>query len=222
MIKAIVFDMDGVIVDSEPMHAAANVIALEQYGLSMPAEYYLGFAGTTKYRMMEILIERHNINATAGELCRAADQQNDIIYEKDGFTEVSGVSEMVKRLHASGLKLAVASSSPYRDINNVLDYFHIKDYFQVILSGQDETFQPKPAPDIYINAVRKLGVEPFEAVAIEDTDTGLKSAYDAGLVCYGYRNIHSGNQTLSLARKIITDYNSIDNDYFQWEEAVNE
>ena len=112
MIKAIVFDMDGVIVDSEPMHAAANVIALEQYGLSMPAEYYLGFAGTTKYHMMEILIERHNINATAGELCRAADQQNDIIYEKDGFTEVSGVSEMVKRLHASGYIIRTGRNLP--------------------------------------------------------------------------------------------------------------
>ena len=208
-LKAVIFDLDGVIIDSEPMHAAANAIALKDFGLSMPSDYYLSFAGTTKYHMMEILIERHNLNATASQLCEAADIQNDILFQKDGFAEVPGVCNFIKFLYNSGYKLAVASSSPYKDIYRVLEYFDIKQYFDVILSGNDEAFNPKPEPDIYINATKKLGVSLDEAIAIEDTDTGISSAKAAGLICYGYKGISSKNQTFALADCVINDYNEL-------------
>jgi len=208
-IEAVIFDLDGVIIDSEPMHAAANAIALKDFGLSMPAEYYLSFAGTTKYHMMEVLIERHSLNATASQLCDAADFQNDILFEKDGFAEVPGVCEFIKKLSDAGYKLAVASSSPYKDIYHVLEYFDIKKYFPVILSGHDESFDPKPEPDIYLNAIKKLGVSSSNAIAIEDTDTGIKSAKAAGLTCYGYNGICGKNQTFALADNVISDYNEM-------------
>ncbi len=207
MLKAIVFDMDGVIVDSEPMYAHANAAALKEFGLSMPAEYYLGFAGTTKYNIMQKLIDRHGINASAGELCRAADFHYNRLLKMHGFTEVPGACSFIQRIKGAGMRLAIASSSQYCNIYGVLDYFHIRKSFDVILSGSDENVNPKPAPDIYINAVEALNIQPSEAAAIEDTDTGLQAAHSAGLLCYAYRNKNSGNQTLSLAYKVINDYN---------------
>lgn len=215
MLKAIIFDMDGVIIDSEPMYAKANAFAFEQYGLSMPDSYYLGFAGTTKYRIMETLRERHCINATVSELCRVTDLQYDMLLERDGFTEIPGVCDLIKRLKCAGLRLAVASSSQYERIYKTLDHLHIKKYFDVILSGSDEDINPKPAPDIYVKALNELNILPSEAVAIEDTDTGLQSSHSAGLLCYAYRNFNSGNQSLSLAHKVIKDYNIVDVSFFE-------
>lgn len=215
MINAVIFDMDGVIVDSEPMHARANAAALKEFGLSMPADYYLGFAGTTKHRIMQTIIERHGINATAAELCAVADTQYGLLLKREGFTEVPGACNFIKKLKHLNLRLGIASSSQYTDIYGVLEYFKIKNYFDVILSGFDGNLNPKPAPDIYLKAADGLGIPPSEAAAIEDTDTGLQSAHDAGLLCYAYRNINSGNQSLSLAYKVINDYNIIDDfNYF--------
>lgn len=210
MIKAVIFDMDGVIVDSEPMHARANAAALKQFGLSMPVDYYLGYAGTTKYNIMQTLIDRHGINATVPELCRAADAQYSLLLNSEGFTEVPGACDFIKRLKHSNMRLAIASSSQYKNIYSVLDYFHIRNYFDVILSGSDENIHPKPAPDIYVKAVNALNIPPPAAAAIEDTDTGLLSAHLAGLLCCAYRNKNSGNQSLSLAYKVINDYNVMD------------
>lgn len=215
MLQSVIFDMDGVIVDSEQMHADANAIALVPYGLTMPAEYYLSYAGTSKYRMMEILIEKHHLNATADELCRAADRENDVIFERDGFREVPGVVNLIKMLSNEGISLAIASSSPYEDIYMVTDYFDIRKYFDVMVSGFNGDINPKPAPDIYNLALKKLGFTPEASIAIEDTDTGLLAAHRALLTCIGYRNPLSGNQTLEIADAILEDYSNADINYFK-------
>lgn len=215
MLQSVIFDMDGVIVDSEQMHADANAIALVSYGLTMPAEYYLSYAGTSKYRMMEILIEKHHLNATADELCRAADRENDVIFERDGFREVPGVVNLIKMLSNEGISLAIASSSPYEDIYKVTDYFDIRKYFDVMVSGFNGDINPKPAPDIYNLALKKLGFTPEASIAIEDTDTGLLAAHRALLTCIGYRNPLSGNQALEIADAILEDYSNADINYFK-------
>lgn len=215
MLQSVIFDMDGVIVDSEQMHADANSIALVPYGLDMPPEYYLSYAGTSKYKMMEILIEKHGLTASAKELCEAADAQNDIIFERDGFKEVPGVVNLIKMLHSNGIRLGLASSSPYEDIYKVTRYFGISSYFDCMVSGFNSEFKPKPAPDIYLKALNMLGVPPETSIAIEDTDTGLKAAHSAGMICIGYNNPASGNQTFLLADCVVSDYNILDINFFQ-------
>lgn len=215
MLKAVIFDMDGVIVDSEPMHARANVIALREFGLDKPDEYYLGFAGTPKYDMMKTIIQDYNLDATPEMLVDAADAQNDIIYNQNGYNEIKGVCNLIKELYSEGIKLAVASSSPYRDIQSVLEYFHIDSYFEVILSGSDECFEPKPASDIYEYALQQLYVEPDEALAIEDTDVGIRAATGAGISCIAYDNPCSGIQNHIGATDIIDDFTQVNLQYLQ-------
>lgn len=215
MLKAIIFDMDGVIVDSEPMHATANEIALRSFGLDKPAEYYLGYAGTSKLTMMELLIKKHNLNATAMELVKAADAQNDIILDKNGFTEVEGACALIKRLYSEGLTLAIASSSPYYDIEKVLSYFDIHRYFNKIVSGFGGIINPKPAPDIYLKALEELDITPDKAIAIEDTGYGIQAAVGAGLKCVGYINPNSGKQELTQASRTIENYKTVDRAFFE-------
>lgn len=206
MLKAAIFDMDGVLVDSEPLHAHANVLTLRKFGLDMPYEYYLSFAGTTKYDMMSLIINEHGLSTTPEILVAAADRQNDIIIEKDGYTEIKGACELVRCLYNAGIKLAIASSSPYRDITNVLNYFHINDYFQVVLSGSDENINPKPASDIYTKALQLLNTEARYTIAIEDTTVGIQAACGAGIRCIGYRNPNSGAQDYSKAYICTDDF----------------
>lgn len=210
MPKAVIFDMDGVLVDSEPMHAHANVLALREFGLDMPYEYYLSFAGTTKYDMMSIIIKEYSLCTTPEILVKAADRQNDIIIAKNGYTEISGACEAVNSLHNAGIRLAVASSSPYRDIKSVLNYFHIADCFQVILSGSDENINPKPASDIYKKALTLLDTKAEDAAAIEDTTVGIQAACGAGIRCIGYCNPNSGTQDYSRACLCIDSFSGLE------------
>ena len=206
MPKAVIFDMDGVLVDSEPLHARANVLALREFGLDMPYEYYLSFAGTSKYDMMSIIIKEHGLHTTPELLVEAADRQNDIIIAKDGYTKIKGACELVQCLYDAGIKLAVASSSLYSDITSVLNYFKIKDYFQVILSGYDENINPKPAGDIYSKALKLLKQKAEDTIAIEDTTVGIQAACSAGIRCIGYANPCSGTQDYSKACLCINDF----------------
>lgn len=215
MLNTIIFDMDGVLVDSEPMHAAANEIALRDFGLDMPADYYLSFAGTSKLAMMEILIKEHNLKATANELVKAADEQNEVIFQKQGFIQVNGACSLVKRLYSEGLTLGIASSSPFYDIEKILNYFDIHRYFSKIVSGFGGTINPKPAPDIYLKALKELETTPDNAVAIEDTEYGIQAAVGAGLKCVAYRNPNSGKQRLTHASSVIDDYECINRIFFE-------
>ena len=210
MLKAVIFDMDGVLVDSEPLHARANVLALREFGLDMPYEDYLSFAGTSQYDMRSIIIHEHGLDTTPEILVEAADRQNDIIIAKDGYTEIKGACELVQCLYDAGIKLAVASSSPYRDITSVLNYFSIKDYFQVILSGSDENINPTPAGDIYSKALTLLNTEAEYTIAIEDTTVGIQAACSAGIRCIGYTNPCSGTQDYSKACLCIKDFTGIE------------
>ncbi len=118
-------------------------------------------------------------------------------------------------LSNEGISLAIASSSPYEDIYKVTDYFDIRKYFDVMVSGFNGDINPKPAPDIYNLALKKLGFTPEASIAIEDTDTGLLAAHRALLTCIGYRNPLSGNQTLEIADAILEDYSNADINYFK-------
>ena len=155
------------------------------------------------------------LQQAADELCRAADRENDVIFERDGFREVPGVVNLIKMLSNEGISLAIASSSPYEDIYKVTDYFDIRKYFDVMVSGFNGDINPKPAPDIYNLALKKLGFTPEASIAIEDTDTGLLAAHRALLTCIGYRNPLSGNQTLEIADAILEDYSNADINYFK-------
>lgn len=218
--------MDGVIIDSEPMHARAAILAAKKYNINITVDYCYGFIGSTTYYMCQKMIEEFNINATPEELLQANIEMKKYLLDTEGYPAIPYVIDLIKDLHSHGMKLIIASSSPSDDIEYVMEALHIKKYFDGYVSGMSVA-HPKPAPDIFLAAAERLRVKPEEAVVIEDSANGSNSAYAAGIPCIGFINPNSGKQDLSKAAMLVegfeeVDFNFIENVYRQvhWEPSI--
>ncbi|MCM8711405.1 HAD family phosphatase [Clostridium sp. SYSU_GA19001] len=210
MLKAVIFDMDGVIFDSELVHAKLEKSLLKEMGVDLTHEEIESFVGTSSYYMWEMLKGKYGLSKTVEELVKI---------ERDSYFEllvsenhedniVKGVKELIQELHKNKVKLAVASSSPVNVIDTVVDMYDIRQYFNALVSG-DYVERSKPNPDIFLYAAEKLGVKPEECIVIEDSSNGVLAAKRAEMKCIGYRNVNSGKQDLSPADLVISDYSEI-------------
>ncbi len=213
MLKAVIFDMDGVIIDSEPMHARAAVLALKEYNVDVTLEYLISFIGTTTYKMCQRMIEDFEINNVSVEdLVEANNRMKKKLLAEEGYTEVPYVTDLIQNLNSNHLKLAIASSSSEEAIERVMDSFHIRSCFQGYVSG-NQVQNPKPSPDIFQEAAKMLGVSPNECIVIEDSSHGVSAAKAAGMVCIGYFNPNSGQQDLRKADIIVEGFDEIDSTF---------
>jgi len=185
--EAVVFDMDGVLIDSEPVHYDSTRLLFEELGTRLNETVNNEFLGSTDRHMFEVLRERYGLETTVDELI----ERRKVIYmeilERDGLPWRDGVLELVAGLASSGYRLAVASSGLKRIIVHTLEDGGIDHYFEAVVSG-DEISKPKPAPDIYLEAARRLAIEPSRCLAIEDTDVGVRAAKAAGMFVIAFPN----------------------------------
>lgn len=209
MLKAVIFDMDGVIIDSEPMHARAAVLALKKYNIDISVDYAYNFIGTTTAHMCSKMVEDFNIEATADELLRANNEMKEYLLKTEGHTIVPYVTDLIKDLNKHGLKLIIASSYNSSAIEEVMSSLKIKDYFNGYVSGQ-MVKNPKPAPDIFLLAAKQLGVTPDECIVIEDSYNGIMAAKAANMACIGFFNPNSGRQNLAKADYIVEGFDEVD------------
>ena len=203
MLKAVIFDMDGVIIDSEPLHLLSTQRTLSAYGIDLPIDYLNQFVGSTTVSMFETIISDYQLSLDVDELIELDSKNCKEIYKEKGMTPVDGVQELIRDLYQHGIKLAVASSSPLKRIETVTKKFGIQKYFTKLISGTTVT-NPKPAPDIFLETLKQLGVNKKEAVIIEDSKNGTLAAKAAGIPCIGFINPNSGNQDL-YAANVATD-----------------
>lgn len=201
-LRGVVFDMDGVIVDSEPIHYLCDTKTLEDYGVATDYEEMQRYIGVGNEAMWSDLIKRHNIRATVEELTKRQDYYKEKLFSKDKIVAVKGIRELIKRLYENNIKIALASSSPRYFIEKILMNLELIDFFEALVSG-DEVLRSKPYPDIYLKAATLISVDPKECVAIEDAAAGVKAAKAAGMYTVGYKNPNSGNQDLSLADLVV-------------------
>ncbi len=209
MLKAVIFDMDGVLIDSEPVHYQANRKLMESMGYELPYEYYKQFIGSTCTRMWQTIIKDYAIDKTVKWLFDESDKICENIVNEGGYPQVKGAVNLVKILKDAGYILAVASSSNPERINRNVNNLGIKDCFERLVSGENVA-NPKPAPDVFLKAAEAIGVSPGECIVIEDSDNGVKAAKAAGMVCVGYANKSSGNQSLSNADYIVESLENVD------------
>jgi mannitol-1-/sugar-/sorbitol-6-/2-deoxyglucose-6-phosphatase len=180
-IEAVVFDMDGVLLDSEPIWRRVEVEIFGRVGVELREEDLLQTMGVRIADVVRMWHERHPwdeppVEAIADEIVERVART----IEEEGSLN-AGTVEAIDRLGAHGLSLALASSSPMRLIEAVLRMGHLEDRFDVVLTGEDEE-HGKPAPDVYLSAARALGVPPERCLAIEDSINGVKAAKAAGMV----------------------------------------
>jgi beta-phosphoglucomutase family hydrolase len=209
MLKAVIFDMDGVLIDSEPLHHHTNQKLFSELGFSLTDIEHSSFIGTTSHYMWNQLRDRFNLSLSIEELVKT-DRSTYMEYLKsqENINPIDGVKNLIEDLCGKKIKLAVASSSPLDVINAVVDVFKFNNYFEKLVTG-DDVKNSKPSPDIFLYAAKLLKVEPDECIVIEDSYNGVMAAKAAGMKCIGYRNPNSGNQDLSKADMIINSYEEI-------------
>ncbi|MGB1126031.1 MAG: HAD family hydrolase, partial [Phycisphaeraceae bacterium] len=197
MPKAIIFDFDGVIVDSEPLHYQAFVLVGKSLNFEMTWEQYLaqyiGFDDRDAFRyMLHQAIEAghtpdvEDVNVTLAELIEKKQFAFEAIAQT-GTAAILGSVELIEEAHAAGLPIAIASGATHADIEQMTQLLGIRDKFEIIVAA-DDVEHSKPDPTTYALAFEKLAAKypeadltPDTTLAIEDTGAGLQSAIGAGL-----------------------------------------
>lgn len=208
MIKAVIFDMDGVILDSEPIHYEVEKKIMNDNGHDFQFEDHARYIGQTTRDLWDDLCTKHDLSEGAEKLA-ALDCHNYLNELKFGDIEpILGVKELIQSLYEQGYKLIVASSAVRENIEVVLGKFDLNTYFQGYVSGQDVK-KTKPNPDIFLKAADKIGESPQNCLVIEDAKHGVAAAKSAGISCVAFRNLNSGNQDLSNADYIVNSIEEI-------------
>ncbi|MDF2802995.1 MAG: HAD-superfamily hydrolase, subfamily variant 3 [Anaerocolumna sp.] len=208
MLKAVIFDMDGVLIDSEPVHAKAHVKAFESINISVPLSYCYKFIGSTTSHMLGTIIDEYHIPKTVEELLVLYHTTLKDIISTEGHIPIPYVVNTIKDLHENGIKLAIASSSSEDEIKEVVDFLGVTNCFEALVSGTTVA-NPKPAPEVFLKAVKELGVSTRECLIIEDSYNGVCAGNAAGIPVVGFINENSGNQDLSKAFYLIEGFEEI-------------
>lgn len=215
MLKGVIFDMDGVITDTEPVHAAAAQKVLERLGISTDLSYCYDFIGRPAIKLFEDALHRYpEISRTPEELLQESNVLLTELFAKNGHPQVPHVVSFIKHLKESGLSLAIASSSSLPVIRQVAEEFGIAGMFTALVSGANLP-NPKPAPDIFLLAAKELGLSARECLVIEDSTVGTMAAKAAGIPCIGFVNPNSGAQDLSRAYALLESFASADAAYLR-------
>jgi beta-phosphoglucomutase-like phosphatase (HAD superfamily) len=210
MLRAVIFDMDGVLVDSEPYHHQAETRIFADLGISVPDEERRTFVGMSGRKMWEIIRERHAPRLSVEELLSFDRGQRLSFFSTIGtIRPIPGVTRLLGDLRAHNMKIGLASSSIMDLIRLITGAAGIGNYFDILVSGE-EVEHGKPAPDIFMRAAMLLGVGTRECVVIEDSENGVRAAKAAGIACVGFNNPGFRSQDLSMADLVVDDFARLD------------
>jgi HAD superfamily hydrolase (TIGR01509 family) len=209
MIQTVIFDMDGVIVDTEPVHHYAYNQHFKELNIKVSAETYASFTGNSTKNIYEKLKAQFSLEQEIQELVEAKRNFfNTAFDEKEDLYLLDGVAHLIKELYENGMQLVLASSSAKVTINRIFNRFKLHDYFTHIISGEDFP-KSKPHPAIFLKAVELSNTSIENCVVIEDSTNGILAAKAAGIYCIGYDSVNSKMQDYSQADKVISNFNEL-------------
>lgn len=213
MLKAVLFDMDGVIVDTEPLHQKAYAKMFEEVGIDVSLKMYDELTGQSTMNICKQLCEFFNLKANPQKLVDIKRNNfSKLFFEDNQLKLIDGVEDLIKNYFQNGLKLVLASSASMFTINNITKRFDLDKYFTDKISGADLKAS-KPHPEIFNKAAKSACALNNECVVIEDSSNGILAAKRAGIFCIAYKGKNTRNQDYSLADMVISDYNRIAYDY---------
>ncbi|ACU08697.1 Predicted phosphatase [Flavobacteriaceae bacterium 3519-10] len=209
-LKAILFDMDGVIVDTEPLHRKGYFQMFENLNISVSEELYTSFTGSSTQKVCTTLVEKFNLNSTHEELASIKRRYFKHYFDHDvDFDLLPGVKNLIENYYNNGLKLILASSAHMNTINWVFEKFGLEKYFSAKISGASLK-ESKPHPEIFQLAAKMAGEPKENCLVIEDSTNGILAAHAAGIFCVAYKSEHSLDQDYSKANLVISDFSEIE------------
>ena len=210
MIKTVLFDMDGVIVDTEPVHRFAYFEHFKELGIEVTEEMFITYTGNSTRNVFQRIKQEFGLEHEVEDLIqRKRSIFNDAFDYKEDLTLLDGVEDLIKDFHANGIQMILASSASKVTIDRVFRRFNLHQYFSHIVSGEDFP-KSKPDPAIFIHAAKLSGNIREECIVIEDSTNGVKAANAANIFCIGYRSFHSKLQNLDTADMVISKFSEID------------
>ncbi|MEZ4859026.1 MAG: HAD family phosphatase [Flavobacteriaceae bacterium] len=209
MLKAVLFDMDGVIVDTEPLHRKAYFRMFAEMNIAVTEALYTSFTGQSTIEICQTLVNTFSLSQTPEALMACKRKHFKHLFENDDSLKLlPGVLDLIKDYHRNGLTLVLASSASMVNINRIFNRFDLDRYFKDKVSGADLA-KSKPHPEIFIKAAQASGFSTVECMVIEDSTNGIAAAKAAGIFCVGYNSLHSEDQDYSLADVVVGDFREL-------------
>ena len=197
MIEAVIFDFDGVIVDTEPIHRVREMEVLRKFGIVISKEEYVKYRGMNYETICKDIAKTHPSKPDPKVLEAALMNGCVESYEKaDAF---DGAKELIEGLSGK-FRMAIASSANRPEIVSTLERLGMSQFFKVIVST-DDIVNSKPDPEIFLKAAKALGISPGNCVVIEDATNGIRAANTAGMKSIGF--VGNGEQDLSEAQFVV-------------------
>lgn len=208
-LKAVLFDMDGVIVDTEPLHRKAYFKVFNDVGIDVSEDMYAGFTGNSTKKVCEKLIAAFNLDHNWEELAERKRQYFKHYFDSDpDFDLIPGVRDLIIHYHDLGIRLVLASSAHMNTINWVFEKFGLEPYFNAKISGADLK-ESKPHPEIFQLAAELAGEPRENCLVIEDSTNGIMAAKAAGIFCAAYASEHSKMQDYTNAGVLVYDFEDL-------------
>jgi beta-phosphoglucomutase family hydrolase len=206
---AVIFDMDGVLVNSEPHHIVLEKRLFNDIGIVVSEEEHLSYMGKPAARMWQEIKQNKGLKNSQKELTEKHREAAGRYFEElDKLEPEEGLIELLEELYSRNIPLAVASSSTKNIIDIILRKTGLRDFFKVVVSAEDVE-NGKPSPDIFLHAAELLGVKPEKCVVIEDSQNGIKAAKAAGMFCVAYIGTTDGNADTGNADAVIGHFKEL-------------
>ena len=209
MLKAIIFDMDGVLVNSEPLHRKAYFDMFEEFNLNVSNRLYESFTGKSTSAICKELCEIFDLSISHEKLMLSKRKHFKTIFDNDPeFQMIDGALSLIKDYFYNNLTLILASSASMTNINRIFKKFDLDKFFKAKISGADLK-ESKPNPEIFIKAAKLSGFNKSECVVIEDSTNGITASKSAGIYCTGFNSPNSKNQNYDKADLVVSNFNEI-------------
>ncbi len=210
-IKAIIFDMDGVIFDTEMVYLKVWSKVFEKYGYKMTKEIYTSVLGTGRENVKKVFVNNYGSNLPIDDMYKEKDENLAKEIEK-GVALKAGAYEILKYLKENDFKIALATSAISKRAFKQLKQANIYKFFYAVVC-RDEVEKTKPNPDIFLKAADKLNVNKSECIVIEDSSAGIKAAFNAGMIPIHVIDLKDADSDiLEMAYKSFNNLNDIKNE----------
>ncbi|QOW10758.1 HAD family phosphatase [Kaistella flava (ex Peng et al. 2021)] len=209
-LKAVLFDMDGIIVDTEPLHRKAYFQMFDDLEIEVSEELYTSFTGASTKKVCNTLIEKYQLEKSHEDLSIIKRKYfKDYFYNDSDFQLLPGVKSLIENYFDNNIKLVLASSASMVTIDMVFEKFDLEKYFIGKISGADLK-ESKPHPEIFLLASEIADESKENCMVIEDSTNGIIAAHSAGIFCTAYKSEHSVGQNYEKANLVISDFSEIE------------